>query len=158
MKHTHAFKVTIMLFMILFSHNLVAITNTDKDTTNSSFKHVDLRHDFVRVLMTSFSNKNFDSLIIFLDSRVEFYYVYKDEQYVSKIMTDYAALQELSDFLKTIRYGKFKIVAGLNGDNQDVIQAHLFFADSAYSELTTPDMIVSFVLNEKQSITDIAVQ
>ncbi len=152
----HTAKLMVIFFILFFNLNTSAITpNLSNDTIKCKIEKIDLQPDIVREIIKSFSNGKFDSIVIFLDSNVDFYYVNKDGESISKYMTDYKALSELETFLQAFHYKQFKVMAGVNNLKERIIQVSVYFINE--NELN-PDIIVSFIIGINQNITDIAIQ
>ena len=149
--------LTLMLILFLIYPNSILASTKTKDTTSFLLKktNIDIKPDIIRQIVKSFSNEKFDSLIIFIDSYVDFFYVSSSGKYISRNLTDYGVLSEVEDFFSTFEYRSFKVLNGLNQYNEDIIQVYIF-----PTNITTviPDVIVSFVLDKKQIITAIAIQ
>jgi hypothetical protein len=123
----------------------------DRDTTRMVLKKADFKLDIVRKLAVSFYDKKFEPIIMFSDDKIDFYYVGSDGHFVKKRLSDYAAVEELQDFLGKIDYIKYTMAVGVNEINEETIQTTLFYVEKDQIK----SIFVFFVLNPNQNIKEI---
>lgn len=145
-------KFLFILFFILSYTNCEAINSEIKDTSKIEKIQIDLKPEIAQQLKLSCLNADFDGLIKFLGSRVDFMLI-KQDDIIQDCMTDYGAVENLNNLIKTINYSFFKITSGLNSDSELLFTITLFIKENQNQY----EVHISFILDDKSEIETVAI-
>lgn len=138
----------ILLLMLLFPCFVSAET---KDTTRMPIQiSLDNKQQVIHGIYRSYEISNFDSLVIFFDGYVDFYFKLDTTLYHENV-TDYGVVEKLNDFFKNLPYQYIKLGSSKTKAGEDVILVQVFWEDSGqiYKSETY------FVLNKNGSIKSV---
>lgn len=141
----------ILFFMLVFA-NCGAVNTEIKDTSKIEKIEIDLKSEIAQQLKFSCLNNNFDGLIKFLGSRVDFMLI-KQDDIIQDCMTDYSAVENLNSLIKNINYSFFKITSGLNSESELLFTITLFIKENQNQY----EVHLSFILDNKSEIETIAI-
>lgn len=146
-------KIFLILFYMLIFINCKSINVEVKDTSKNENFQFDLKPEIAKQLRECSLSSNFDGLIKFLDSRVDFMLIGLNNDVVQECMTDYAVVENLNSLFQNINYSYFKIMSGINADSETVFTIQLLVKKNDYEYVIR----ISFILGNNKSIQTVAI-
>ena len=147
-------KAICILFFIcaLIGNQKLCANEIPEDTCTPKPLHIDIKPQIVNKLFDCFVNSNFYGLAIYCTSSVDFVFQ-KDSTLLRESVTEYKAMENLTNLFSSASYNRFKIMSGKNIYEEDVFICRVFFSD------INDDVYVDvyFVLDKRNAIKTIAI-
>lgn len=114
------------MFLFCLSMNVHAEMD---DTCKVKIEKIDLKTSIIHETFACLVNNNFDSLIPFCNSYVDFIILSEDGTAFTESGTECKAIQSLNHLMSKVNYVRFTIMSGQNMDGNDLIVSDVFMLE-----------------------------